>query len=123
MADTISVAALCTLLGGVLTGTTDAAGAAIVSSLSNLLRRAVGRGENEIKQLLASNEPADQETIADYLVNAARDDLEFAHDLQVWMTNARTFIHDNSTTTNSVSGIVTGQVIQGRDFNGPIHLA
>ena len=123
MVEPISVAALCTLLGGVLTGATDAAGAAIVSSLSKLLRRAVRRDEDEIKQLLASSEPADLEVLAGYLVNAARDDADFAREVQAWMTNAETFMHDSSTTTNSISGTVTGSVLQGRDFNGPIHLA
>jgi hypothetical protein len=120
MVDPVSLTAV---LDGLLAGATGAAGGAAVSSLGGLLRRAVGRkaDEGEIERLLDLRQPGDAEVIAGHLVDAARDDEAFARDLQVWLSNALTLVQDDST-KNSVSGTVTGTVIQGRDFNGPINL-
>lgn len=123
MVDPVSVATLYTVLSGLLAGATGAAGGAAVASMGTLLRRAVGHAEPdpETQRLLNSPQPGDADLIAGYLLDAAREDDEFARDLQLWMGDAQTLLQDGST-TNSVSGTVTGPVIQGRDFSGPINL-
>jgi hypothetical protein len=119
MVDPVS---LTTVLEGLLAGATGAAGGAAMSSLGGLLRRAVGREieEVEIKRLLEQG-PSNAEVIAGHLIDVAHDDETFARDLQIWLSAALVLAKDDST-TNSVSGTVTGTVIQGRDFNGPVNL-
>lgn len=121
--DPISVAALSTVLSGILSGATGEAGARAVSSLGRLLKRLVTREEldppPQIERMIEAPQPADAVVLADYLAAAARQDPEIASQLELWIGEARTAIAPGPI-VNSVSGTVIGSVTQtGVVNNGP----
>jgi len=113
--DPISVAALSTVLSGVLGGATGEAGARAVTSLGRLLKRVVTRGEleapAEIERMIEAPRPADAAVLADYLSAAAGRDPEIAGQVGLWIGEAQTAIATGPI-VNSVSGTVIGSVTQ-----------
>ncbi len=120
MVDSVSVASLASVIGGLFGGAGEAAGSAAIAGLGRLLRKAAERKppSPEIERMIAQPESADSERIAAYLAITAKSDPEFGEELRLWISQARVHL-DQSQTVNEVSG-ASGPVVQGRDFNGPI---
>ena len=121
--DPISIAALSSVLTALLEGASEEAGAKTLESLGRLLRRARRDRREEPQDLerWATNpEPNDAGAIAAYLSEAATKDVEIARQLEAWVADARIVLAGGNV-TNTVSGPVTGNVIQGRDI-GSIRL-
>jgi len=122
--DPISVAALSTVLSGILGGATGEAGARAVTSLGRLLKRVVTRGEldppPEIERMIETPLPTDAPVLADYLAAASRQDPEIAGQVGLWIGEAQTAIATGPI-VNSVSGTVIGSVTQTGvvNANGP----
>lgn len=118
--DPMSVAALSTVLSGVLGGATGEAGARAVTSLGRLLRRLAKRDEvdppAEIERMISAPQPTDVPAIAEYLSAVAHRDPELASQVGMWIGEAQTAIATGPV-TNSVSGTVIGSVTQA----GVIH--
>ncbi|MES4908084.1 MULTISPECIES: hypothetical protein [unclassified Streptomyces] len=68
------------------------------------------------------DDPEQLRRLAELLAEQARRDPELARDLAAWMSRYGTPAQEAGTVHNSVSGDarITGPVIQGRDFHGPI---
>jgi hypothetical protein len=121
--DPISIAALTSVLTALFEGATEEAGAKTLDSLGRLLRRARrGRAEEpqELERWATNPGPADAGAIAAYLSEAAAKDVELARQLEAWVAEARMILAGGSV-ANTVTGLVTGNVIQGRNI-GSIRL-
>ncbi|MFI1336755.1 hypothetical protein ACH4U7_42935 [Streptomyces sp. NPDC020845] len=68
------------------------------------------------------DDPERLRRLAELLVEQARQDPELGRDLAAWMSRYGTPAQEVGTVHNSISGDarITGPVIQGRDFQGPI---
>ncbi|MGW3563138.1 hypothetical protein ACWDSL_04415 [Streptomyces sp. NPDC000941] len=68
------------------------------------------------------DDPERLRRLAELLVERARQDPELGRDLAAWMSRYGTPAQEVGTVHNSISGDarITGPVIQGRDFQGPI---
>ncbi|MFD8864788.1 MULTISPECIES: hypothetical protein [unclassified Streptomyces] len=68
------------------------------------------------------DDPEQLRRLAELLVERARQDPELSRDLAAWMSRYGTPSGEAGAVHNSVSGDarITGPVIQGRDFHGPI---
>ncbi|HEX7660402.1 MAG TPA: hypothetical protein VF444_13080 [Pseudonocardiaceae bacterium] len=103
-----------------------------VTGLYDFVKNAFARRGRTAKQDTAALEAArgaaadspQVEALATVLTRAAAEDPEFAEGLRVqWQLVAQQVSQDAETggVTNSISGTVTGNVVQARDIDGGIH--
>ncbi|MBU3868271.1 hypothetical protein KN815_30745 [Streptomyces sp. 4503] len=125
--DPVTAGALVTAVNAAASGAGGEAGRRALESFGALVRRVLRRGEGE-----PAGEPEpvaipydDGERLrqlADLLVERARQDPEFGRDLASWMREHGEAAGEAGAVHNSIAGDarITGPVVQGRDFNGPI---
>ncbi|MFE2443613.1 hypothetical protein ACH4TQ_35255 [Streptomyces sp. NPDC021218] len=125
--DPVTAGALVTAVNAAVSGAGGEAGRRALESFGTLVRRVLRRGEGE-----PAGEPEpvaipydDGERLrqlAELLVERARRDPEFGRDLASWMREHGEAAGETGAVHNSIAGDarITGPVIQGRDFNGPI---
>ncbi|MGA6157987.1 hypothetical protein ACPEIC_32070 [Stenotrophomonas sp. NPDC087984] len=125
--DPVTAGALVTAVNAAVSGAGGEAGRRALESFGTLVRRVLRRGEGE-----PAGEPEpvaipydDGERLrqlAELLVERARRDPEFGRDLASWMREHGEAAGEAGAVHNSIAGDarITGPVIQGRDFNGPI---
>lgn len=121
--DPISTSALSTVIGSVLKPTTDAAGKRVLAALRSLVRRIPGpeRDGTTTLDTLEGDEAVDIQALAAALVSAAGKDPAFEAELRTWLSEATTVI-EASVVSNVNTGSVTGPLVQGRDFSGPMNI-
>ncbi|MFE5122222.1 hypothetical protein [Streptomyces sp. NPDC056669] len=125
--DPVTAGALVTAVNAAVSGAGGEAGRRALESFGTLVRRVLRRGEGE-----PAGEPEpvaipydDGERLsqlAELLVERARQDPEFGRDLASWMREHGEAAGEAGAVHNSIAGDarITGPVVQGRDFNGPI---
>ncbi|MEU1947534.1 hypothetical protein ACFW95_36900 [Streptomyces sp. NPDC059474] len=125
--DPVTAGALVTAVNAAVSGAGGEAGRRALESFGTLVRRVLRRGEGE-----PAGEPEpvaipydDGERLrqlAELLVERARQDPEFGRDLASWMREHGEATGEAGAVHNSIAGDarITGPVVQGRDFNGPI---
>ncbi|ASQ94909.1 hypothetical protein [Streptomyces sp. 11-1-2] len=127
--DPVTAGALVTAVNAAVSGAGGEAGRRALESFGTLVRRVLRRGDGE-------GEPAGEpepvaipyddgerlRQLADLLVERARQDPEFGRDLASWMREHGEAAGEAGAVHNSIAGDarITGPVIQGRDFHGPI---
>ncbi|GAA1703743.1 hypothetical protein [Streptomyces yatensis] len=126
--DPVTAGALVTAVNAAVSGAGGEAGRRALESFGTLVRRVVRRGEGE-----PAGEPEpvaipydDGERLrqlAELLVERARQDPEFGRALASWMREHGPRGGEAGAVHNTVSGNarITGPVVQGRDFHGPIN--
>ncbi len=121
--DPISTSALSTVVGSVLKPTTDAAGKRVLASLRSLVRRMSSPTRNGATTLdpLEGDQALDIQALAAALVSAADKDPAFEAELRAWLSEAKTVV-EASVVSNVNTGSVTGPLVQGRDFSGPMNI-
>ncbi len=121
--DVITAVQLMPVLSRVLDGMTEGAGSQLWESLTHLL----GRGRRRDPQLAsvmraATDNPGDKElasTLASIIEARSRADAVFAGQLRDWFAAAsREF--PSQTNVNSISGTVSGPVVQAHEIHGDI---
>ncbi|AEM87534.1 hypothetical protein [Streptomyces violaceusniger] len=125
--DPVTAGALVTAVNAAVSGAGGEAGRRALESFGTLVRRVLRRGEGE-----PAGEPEpvaipydDGERLrqlADLLVERARQEPEFGRDLASWMREHGEAAGEAGAVHNSIGGNarITGPVVQGRDFHGPI---
>ncbi|MFI0821534.1 hypothetical protein ACH4TX_39275 [Streptomyces sp. NPDC021098] len=128
--DPVTTGALVTAVNAAVSGAGGEAGRRAMESLGALARRVWRRGDAEP---VGEPEPVaipygDEERLrqlADLLVERSRQDPEFGRDLAAWLREfggpAEGGAGSAGSVHNSVSGTISGPVVQGRDFRGGIH--
>ncbi len=114
----VTAAALTTVLAGTLSGATGEAGAQAVQALRRLLQRAPEGhrdGLEEVERAIEGGEAEQAEAIARYLIESARDDAGFEHELRTWLAEASAA--RSPSVSNSITGPVHGNVIQAGVVN------
>ncbi|MCC4318946.1 hypothetical protein [Streptomyces malaysiensis] len=126
--DPVTAGALVTAVNAAASGAGGEAGRRALESFGALVRRVLRRGEGEPagepEPVAIPYDDGDRlRQLADLLVERARRDPEFGRDLAAWMREHGEPAGAAGTVHNSVSGDarITGPVIQGRDFHGPIN--
>jgi hypothetical protein len=80
-----------------------------------------GSGEAEVARLsVAADDEEAAAALAEILAARAAANPEFGRELAAWWSGARQLVVTGGDVHNSVTGTVSGPVIQGRDFSGPI---
>lgn len=110
----MSAEAVATVLTGVLGGATGAAGGSALAALVDLVRRA-GYGET-VRVPGPGTATAEVDAVAAEIAACAQRDPGFARALAEWAAS------DQAVQTNSISGQVSGPVVQGRDFHGDVNI-
>ncbi|WP_432012418.1 hypothetical protein ABVG11_23955 [Streptomyces sp. HD1123-B1] len=127
--DPVTAGALVTAVNAAVSGAGGEAGRRALDSLGALARRALRRGEDGTADdpgpvVIPRDDAERLRRLAELLAERARQDPDFGRDLAAWMRRygAADGEDETSTVYNTVSGDanITGPVIQGRDFNGPI---
>jgi hypothetical protein len=122
--DLISVSALVSLLSKIFSGTTDKAGEQLWDSLGSVVRRLFGRQSTSVEAVKRLDErPGDADAIralAHALVADSSRDPQAAAQLRRWLADARQTIAMDDHVTNTVSGNVSGNVLQARDIHGNV---
>ena len=122
--DLISVSALVSLLSKIFNGTTEKAGEQLWQSLTSVVRRLFGRNATSVEAVKRLGErPGDPDAIhalAQALVDDTSRDPQAAAQLRHWVAAAEQTIAANGDVTNTVSGEVSGNVLQARDIHGDI---
>ncbi|MFD5388771.1 hypothetical protein ACFWMG_28320 [Streptomyces sp. NPDC127074] len=125
--DPVTAGALVTAVNAAVSGAGGEAGRRALESFGTLVRRVLRRGEGE-----PAGEPEpvaipydDGERLrqlAELLAERARQDPEFGRDLASWMREHGEAAGEAGAVHNSIAGDarITGPVVQGRDFNGPV---
>ncbi|MFG2581173.1 hypothetical protein [Streptomyces malaysiensis] len=126
--DPVTAGALVTAVNAAASGAGGEAGRRALESFGALVRRVLRRGEGEPagepEPVAIPYDDGDRlRQLADLLVERARRDPEFGRDLAAWMREHGEPAGAAGAVHNSVSGDarITGPVIQGRDFHGPIN--
>ncbi|MER7794280.1 hypothetical protein [Streptomyces sp. NPDC097640] len=134
--DPLTAGALIAAVNAVVSGAGGEAGRRALEGLSALSRRVLRRGAADPAAdpagdpgadpagdgepvTIRYDDPEQLRRLAELLVERARQDPELSRDLAAWMSRYGT---PSGAVHNSVSGDarITGPVIQGRDFHGPI---
>jgi hypothetical protein len=122
--DPISVSALVSLLSKIFNGTTERVGEQLWDSLSSFVRRVFGRRSTSVEAVKRLSErPGDEDSIralAQALVADSARDPQAAARLRHWVAEAEMRISQDGHVTNSMSGEVSGKVVQARDIRGGI---
>ncbi|MBL1118924.1 hypothetical protein JK364_42165 [Streptomyces sp. 110] len=132
--DPVTTGALVAAVNAAVSGAGGEAGRRALDSFGALVRRVLRRGEGE-----PAGEPDPEpggpdpvaipyddgvrlRQLADLVVERARQDPEFGRDLAAWMREHGEPAGEAGAVHNSIGGNarITGPVIQGRDFQGPI---
>jgi hypothetical protein len=126
--DPVTTGALVAAVNAAVSGAGGEAGRRALESLGALARRVWRRGDAE-----PAGEPEpvtipydDEERLlrlADLLVERSRQEPEFGRDLAAWLREfGEPGERESGAVHNSISGDarITGPVVQGRDFHGPI---
>ncbi|KAK1179564.1 hypothetical protein B7755_016280 [Streptomyces sp. NBS 14/10] len=133
--DPVTAGALIAAVNAVVSGAGGEAGRRALEALGALSRRVLRRnpsdpaggpgvdpaGDGE-PVAIPYDDPERLRRLAELLVERARQDPELGRDLAAWMSRYGTPAQEVGTVHNSISGDarITGPVIQGRDFQGPI---
>lgn len=141
--DPLTAGALIAAVNAVVSGAGGEAGRRALEGLSALSRRVLRRsgadpaadpatdpagdpgadpaGDGEPVRI-PYDDPERLRRLAELLVERARQDPELTRDLAAWMSRYGTSAQGAGAVRNSISGDarITGPVIQGRDFHGPI---
>ncbi|MEE4593888.1 hypothetical protein V2J94_18665 [Streptomyces sp. DSM 41524] len=141
--DPVTAGALVTAVNAAVSGAGGEAGRRALESFGTLVRRVLRRGEGEPagdpgpagEPDLGGPDPGGPDPVAipyddgarlrqlaDLLVERARQDPEFGRDLAAWMREHGESAGEAGAVHNSIGGNarITGPVVQGRDFQGPI---
>ncbi|MEU1667855.1 hypothetical protein ABZ547_30635 [Streptomyces sparsogenes] len=141
--DPLTAGALIAAVNAAVSGAGGEAGRRALDGLSALARRVLRRGATDPGADPAGDPGADPAAdptadaepvtipyddperlrrLAELLVERARQDPELGRDLAAWLNRYGAPAEEHGTVHNSVSGDarITGPVIQGRDFHGPI---
>ncbi|NUP37103.1 MAG: hypothetical protein HOY76_08810 [Streptomyces sp.] len=137
--DPVTAGALIAAVNAVVSGAGGEAGRRALEALGALSRRVLRRNPSDPAADPAGGPGADPagdgepvaipyddperlRRLAELLVERARQDPELGRDLAAWMSRYGTPAQEVGTVHNSISGDarITGPVIQGRDFQGPI---
>jgi hypothetical protein len=120
----ISVSALVALLTKIFDGTTEKAGEQLWESLGSAVRRLFNRRSTSVEAVKRLGErPGDPDAIralAQALVDDSARDPQAAAQLRHWVAAAEQTIAMDQRVTNTVSGQVSGNVLQARDIHGDI---
>ncbi|MGW5690662.1 hypothetical protein ACWEWX_06750 [Streptomyces asiaticus] len=140
--DPVTAGALVAAVNAAVSGAGGEAGRRALESFGTLVRRVLRRGEGEPAGepgpggpdpggpdsggpdpvAIPYDDGARLRQLADLLVERARQDPEFGRDLAAWMREHGESAGEAGAVHNSVGGNarITGPVVQGRDFQGPI---
>ncbi|GAA0934867.1 MULTISPECIES: hypothetical protein [Streptomyces violaceusniger group] len=130
--DPVTAGALVTAVNAAVSGAGGEAGRRALESFGTLVRRVLRRAEGEPAGDPGSGGPdpvaipyddgARLRQLADLLVERARQDPEFGRDLAAWMREHGESAGEAGAVYNRIGGNarITGPVVQGRDFQGPI---
>lgn len=137
--DPLTAGALIAAVNAVVSGAGGEAGRRALEGLSALSRRVLRRGGGDPAAdpgadpagapagdgepvTIPYDDPEQLRRLAELLVERARQDPELSRDLAAWMSRYGTPSGEAGAVHNSISGDsrITGPVIQGRDFHGPI---
>lgn len=137
--DPLTAGALIAAVNAVVSGAGGEAGRRALEGLSALSRRVLRRGAADPGAdpagdpgadpagdgepvTIPYDDPEQLRRLAELLVERARQDSELSRDLAAWMSRYGTPSGEAGAVHNFVSGDarITGPVIQGRDFHGPI---
>ncbi|MCQ8194140.1 hypothetical protein [Streptomyces rugosispiralis] len=145
--DPVTTGALVAAVNAAVSGAGGEAGRRALESFGTLVRRVLRRGDAEPAGepepggpdpggpepggpepggpdpvAIPYDDAARLRQLADLLVERARRDPEFGRDLTAWMREHGEAAREPGTVHNSIGGNarITGPVIQGRDFQGPI---
>lgn len=128
MEDPISVAVIAAAIGAAASGAGSEAGKQAWSSLTALVRRTLHREPTTDRLIEAIQAaPGDNDKVqylAVKLAEYAEADEGFSADLAAWLERTERVRQHQSPTTNIVAGnaVINGQLLQGRDFLGPLSL-
>jgi hypothetical protein len=137
--DPVTAGALIAAVNAVVSGAGGEAGRRALEGLSALSRRVLRRSTSDPAAdpgadpagdpagdgepvTIPYDDPERLRQLAELLAERARQDPELGRDLAAWMSRYGTPAQETGAVHNSVSGDarITGPVIQGRDFHGPI---
>lgn len=123
----ITAPMLASALGKLLDSAAGEAGKRAWSALTKILAanrsKRVARGEALDTESVTAEPPSTPEAIAamaDGLARLAAADPELASALRTWHSSVSAISTGAGDVSNSVSGSVHGNVVQGRDFSGPV---
>lgn len=126
--DPVSASAITAAVGAAASSAGTEAGRHAWESLLALYRRAVGSRTGTGEEIALPDDPADEQQVRDLATRVIEEtgrDEAFATDLESWAgEHGYTVRAERDTVHNTISGEarITGTVIQGRDFSGPINL-
>lgn len=128
--DPVSASAITAAVGAAASSAGTEAGRHAWESLVALYRRAVAArtGTGTGDEVALPDDPADERQVRDLttrVIDETGRDEAFATDLESWAgEHGYTVRAERDTVHNTISGDarITGTVIQGRDFSGPINL-
>lgn len=120
--DPISTTAVSTAISSLLKPATDAAGTRVLAALRALVRHIPGAKADAATELeaLESGQAVDASSLAAVLVSAAGEDPAFENELRIWLSEAKEVVVSD-TVSNVNTGSVSGPLVQGRDFSGPMN--
>ncbi|MEQ4719629.1 hypothetical protein [Nonomuraea sp. B19D2] len=123
--DETALALVTAAITSLITGATGEAGKGAWTSLVAMVKKTFGKkGEQEPPlELVEAVKVEDRDVIelSEILVERAGQDAEFASELSAWLKDVKVLAKSDGP-TNVVAGNarITGPLIQGRDFSGPI---
>lgn len=82
--------------------------------------QAEGAGDQGQEAVEAPHSASEVGRLADWLAAQAEGDPQFARELLDWHKTVITIVSGQGDANNSVSGTVSGSVVQARDISGPI---
>ncbi|MGN9786932.1 hypothetical protein ACTMTF_36300 [Nonomuraea sp. ZG12] len=123
--DETALALVTAAITSIITGATGEAGKGAWTSLIAMVKKTFGKkgGQEAALELVGAVKMEERDVIelSEILVERAGQDPEFARELSAWLKDiegpAKT---DGPTNVVAGSARITGPVIQGRDFSGPI---
>ncbi|WAP56248.1 hypothetical protein [Streptomyces sp. S465] len=127
--DPVTTGALVAAVNAAASGAGGEAGRRALESFGTLVRRVLRRGEGDPAGApepepvaIPYDDGPRLRQLADLLVERARQDQEFGRDLAAWMRAHGAAAEEQGAVHNSITGDarITGPVVQGRDFHGPI---
>ncbi|MFC9224560.1 hypothetical protein ACFT8W_28195 [Streptomyces hygroscopicus] len=126
--DPVTAGALVAAVNAAASGAGGEAGRRALESFGTLVRRVLRRGGGEPAGepepvTIPYDDGARLRELAALLVERARQDPEFGRDLAAWMREHGGAAGESGAVHNSIAGgaRITGPVVQGRDFHGPIN--
>ncbi|RAJ65590.1 hypothetical protein K378_03208 [Streptomyces sp. Amel2xB2] len=126
--DPVSASAITAAVGAAASSAGTEAGRHAWESLVALCRRIGGGRSNNGDEIALPDDPDDEQQVRDLTARVIEEsgrDETFAADLESWAgRHGFTLRAEQDTVHNTVSGEarISGNVIQGRDFSGPINL-